>query len=80
MTELELLKVIIRRLSRLENLLSSKDDMELITEQLDHQSDAIRHLHDSMAEMKGLVDSHHMENVNSDDVLLRSILQSSDRS
>jgi HJR/Mrr/RecB family endonuclease len=74
MTEMELLKVVIRRLAKLEKSIIKQDDLYDISEQLDEQADALRDLHATLAEFKGAVDSHHMENVNSDDMLLRSIL------
>ncbi|PTL39440.1 MAG: hypothetical protein EA344_02335 [Alkalicoccus sp.] len=77
MTELELLKVVVRRLARLEKIIIKQEDLYDLSEQLDEQSDAIRHLHTTIAEFKGAVDSHHMENINSDDMLLRSILHQS---
>lgn len=74
MSEMDLLKVLVRRLAKLEDTLLKNNILQDISEQLDDQADAIRHLHDTLAEFKGAVDSHHMENINSDDILMRSIL------
>lgn len=80
MSEIDLLKVLIRRLSKLEDTILKNTMLQDISEQLEEQADAIRHLHVTLAEFKGAVDSHHMENINSDDMLMRSILHhSSDR-
>ncbi|SDO45557.1 hypothetical protein [Alkalicoccus daliensis] len=80
MSEIDLLKAVLRRVAKLEETLLKHYNLQDISEQLDDQADAIQHLHVTLAEFKGAVDSHHMENINSDDMLLRSILhQGTDR-
>lgn len=74
MSEMDLLKTILRRIVQLEDKLLKHYSLQDISEQLDDQADAIRHLHVTLSEFKGAVDSHHLENINSDDMLLRSIL------
>ncbi|PRO65619.1 hypothetical protein [Alkalicoccus urumqiensis] len=77
MSERELIQTILRRIAKLEHAVATQEGLEDISDQMDEQSDAIRHLHMTLAELKGDMQMQHMENVNSDDLLMRSFLHHS---
>ncbi|SES38695.1 hypothetical protein [Salipaludibacillus aurantiacus] len=74
MKEEDLLKVILHRLAKIEAKMAKQDDLDEIHEQLFEQDEQIRHISDGLQALKVNLEIRHIENMNSDDVLLRSIL------
>ncbi|WP_142303642.1 hypothetical protein [Evansella halocellulosilytica] len=75
MTELELLKIVIHKLTKIEGEMVRKKDIADITLQLDEQEEQIQATYDTLHELRRSVEEKHIENINSDEILLRSIIE-----
>lgn len=74
MKEFDLLKASMHKLASIEAKMVQRDDIENIHEQLYEQSEQLEETLIKVQELKGMLEINHLENINSDDVLLRSIL------
>ncbi|UCZ52668.1 hypothetical protein LGQ02_17945 [Bacillus shivajii] len=75
MTELDLLKTILHKLAKMEGEMVKRKDISEITVQLEEQEEQIQATYDTLHELRRSVDEKHLENINSDEMLLRSILE-----
>ncbi len=73
MKEIDLLKVIIHKIVSIEKKMIKQDDLE---DHLFEQEEYLKNIEKRLKEMKINMEIKHMENINSDDMLLRSILES----
>jgi len=71
---LELLKVLMHKLAAIEKKLAKLDDLEDMNEHLFEQEESLKVLSHSLNELKINMEIRHIENINSDDMLFRSIL------
>ena len=75
MTEIELLKALLRQVAKIDTQMVRKDDLSGVIEQLimnEEQIDMVQH---TIEYLKQSVELKHLENINSDEFLLRSIKQ-----
>ncbi|WP_416147202.1 hypothetical protein ACM26V_13345 [Salipaludibacillus sp. HK11] len=75
MNELDLIKVIMHKLSVIEKTMIKQEDLEEINEHLFEQESNLKTIQDNLKEIKVMMEIKHIENMNSDDILLRSILE-----
>lgn len=76
MSETELIKAVLRQLAKIESQMIKKDDLAGIIEQLIINEEQIEHIQKKLEELQLSVELKHIENINSDELLLRSIKQS----
>ncbi|RKL68380.1 hypothetical protein CR203_07840 [Salipaludibacillus neizhouensis] len=74
MNEMDLLKMVMHKLAKIEAATIKRDDLDELNECLFDQQENLKHIQDTLQELKVNLDIRHIENMNSDDVLLRSIL------
>ncbi|CAM3889551.1 hypothetical protein [Alkalicoccus chagannorensis] len=79
MNEKELIQAVIRKLNTIEYQTAKQDDVLDLVEQLQETTDAIQYLHVTVAELKSLVDTHYIENMNADDMIMRSFVESMEK-
>ncbi|UTR11743.1 hypothetical protein MM300_05425 [Evansella sp. LMS18] len=73
MTDLDLLKIIIHRLAKIEGEMIKRNDLEEIIVQLLTQEEKVEIIQDLVESLRHSVEAKHLENINSDELLLRSI-------
>ncbi|MDQ0254547.1 K+/H+ antiporter YhaU regulatory subunit KhtT [Evansella vedderi] len=73
MDEKELIKVILHRLAKIEQEMMKRKDLVDIMEQLVIHEESLENIHDALGNLKSSVEIKHMENINADEILLRSI-------
>ncbi|PYZ92821.1 hypothetical protein CR194_14320 [Salipaludibacillus keqinensis] len=74
MKELDLLKIMMHKLATIESKMIKHDDLEEMNEQLYEQEESLKNIQNNLKDLKLNMEIKHIENMNSDDVLLRSIL------
>lgn len=74
MSEMDLLKMIMHKLAKIEATTIKRDELDELNECLYDQQEHLKHIQDTLQELKSSLEVRHIENMNSDDVLLRSIL------
>ena len=74
MTDTELAKVIMHRLAHLEHHTANKAELEEIHDRIIEQNERLEEILLAIRSLQAASELHHRENINSDDVLLRSIL------
>lgn len=77
--DIDLMKVIIHRLSMLEKEMLKKKDHISLMESYRHNEDQITKIINAIDALKTSIQLQHLENINSDEVLLRSIRQTQER-
>lgn len=73
MTDVDLLKIIIHRLAKIEGEMIKRNDLEEIIVQLLTQEEKVEIIQDLVESLRHSVEAKHLENINSDELLLRSI-------
>ncbi|WP_078594355.1 hypothetical protein [Evansella clarkii] len=73
MTDVDLLKIIIHRLAKIEGEMIKRNDLEEIIVQLLTQEEKVEVIQDLVESLRHSVEAKHLENINSDELLLRSI-------
>jgi hypothetical protein len=71
MKELDLIKVLMHKLAIIDKKLAILEDMN---EHLFEQQESLKLLGNNLKELKNNMEVRHIENINSDDMLFRSIL------
>ncbi|MFA9558939.1 hypothetical protein ACERII_16635 [Evansella sp. AB-rgal1] len=77
MTEIELLKAIIHKLVKIESQMMKQQDLIELMEQFVTQEEYAESIQEALLELKKSVNLKHIENINSDELILRSIMQTS---
>lgn len=77
MTEIELIKAVLRQLAKIESQMVKKEDLAGVMEQLIINEEQVEQMNESLEQLKLSVQLKHIENINSDEILLRSIKHSS---
>ncbi|MBU9712798.1 hypothetical protein [Evansella tamaricis] len=73
MTELELLKVILHKLARIEKEMVKTSELDGLIQQMICQEENLESVHCLLDDLKTSIEIKHLENINSDEFLLRSI-------
>ncbi|SDZ33921.1 hypothetical protein SAMN05421736_11054 [Evansella caseinilytica] len=73
MTELELLKVVMHKLAKIEAQMMKKSDVKDMVEHYITQEEQTEAIQSALDDLKRSVEEKHLENINSDELLLRSI-------
>lgn len=74
MKELDLIKVLMHKLAIIEKRLAKLDELEALIEFLFEQEVCLKDIQTSLKELKVNMEIKHIENINSTDILFRSIL------
>ncbi|MCR6107977.1 hypothetical protein HXA34_16925 [Salipaludibacillus agaradhaerens] len=74
MTEKDLIKNIMHKLAKIDARMAKQDDLDDLHEQLFEQDELLKGLQDSIQELKVNLEMKYAESINSEDVLLRSVL------
>ena len=72
MKEVDLLKVLIHKLANIEAEMMKRKDMEELIVQLITNEEKVEIIQETLETLKLSVETKHMENINSDELLLRS--------
>ena len=72
MEEIDLLKVLIHKLANIEAEMMKRKDMEELIVQLITNEEKVEIIQETLETLKLSVETKHMENINSDELLLRS--------
>ncbi|WP_041808395.1 hypothetical protein [Evansella cellulosilytica] len=75
MTELDLLKIILHRLAKIDSEMLKKNQLDGVIELLINQEEKVESLQKSIEDVKFSVEMKHLDNINADELLLRSIQQ-----
>ncbi|WP_096437009.1 hypothetical protein [Alteribacter populi] len=75
MTEKDLLKVIVHKLAQIENQMVCKKDMNLLNNAMSEAIEQMTFLQEDIVELKSSVEVKHIENINSDEVILHSFME-----
>lgn len=73
MSEIELLKALLRQVAKIDAQMVKKDDLSGVIEQLIMNEEQIDTVQKTIEHLKQSVELKHLENINSDEFLLRSI-------
>lgn len=74
MKEIDLLKVLMHKLAAIERKLTMLDELEDMNEHLFEQEEYLKTIQNNLKELKVNMEIKHIENINSNDMLFRSIL------
>ncbi|ADU31836.1 hypothetical protein Bcell_3595 [Evansella cellulosilytica DSM 2522] len=75
LTELDLLKIILHRLAKIDSEMLKKNQLDGVIELLINQEEKVESLQKSIEDVKFSVEMKHLDNINADELLLRSIQQ-----
>ncbi|MDG5786657.1 hypothetical protein QA612_04075 [Evansella sp. AB-P1] len=75
MNEMDLLKVIIHKLVQIERNMIKREDITELIHHLESPEEQVELIQEALMELKMSVEQKHIENINSDELLLRSIRQ-----
>ncbi|QKS72295.1 hypothetical protein FLK61_37305 [Paenalkalicoccus suaedae] len=73
--DIELLKVVMHRLAKIESQLITKNDMDTIHEQLDEQLSNLQLIEHRVQELSHVSERQYKEHVNSDEALVRMLVK-----
>ncbi|GEL08023.1 hypothetical protein [Salisediminibacterium halotolerans] len=75
MTDSELTKVMMHKLAKIDNQLASLEIVDDLIDTVNEQNDQIERMTQILQAMHIQMNMHHQENINSDDVLLRALIE-----
>ncbi|WP_026688309.1 hypothetical protein [Alteribacter aurantiacus] len=76
-TEMDLLKSVLHKLAHIERAMVKKEDLTFLNKGMGEAIEQMAFLQEDILEFKRSVEAKHIENINSDEVILRSFLEMS---
>ncbi|MBM7096872.1 MULTISPECIES: hypothetical protein [Alteribacter] len=75
LTEMDLLKSVLHKLAQLERTMVKKEDVSYLNNAMSEAIEQMSFLHEDLEALKTSVEVKHIENINSDEVILHSFME-----